>query len=101
VTEQDIQGNLEDPVKGWKRRHGLLLSLVEGRDTTYGKNFSFLTGRMRELISRNTLDPDAESAVDALHAGSRAIWADLHRIERNVRRPEYFYYGPKYSVPKF
>jgi hypothetical protein len=101
LTQQDFEGNLEDPVKGWKRRHGLMLSLLEGRGTTYGRNFSYLADRMKHLVNRDEQDPEIASAIGELYAGARAIWYDLERIERNVGKAEYFYYGPQYRVPAF
>jgi hypothetical protein len=99
LAQEDLEGNLEDPRKGWKRRLWILTSLLEGRGTTYGRNFSFLSGRVKELVKRGEKSDDVFSALEELDRGARSIWYDLERIEANLYKPQYYYLGPGYKLP--
>ncbi|HXJ82565.1 MAG TPA: hypothetical protein VMS64_28250, partial [Candidatus Methylomirabilis sp.] len=77
-------------------RFGLLMSLLEGNNTAYGKNFLYFTERVKHLVKRGEKSEEIVAALDELYAGARSIWYDLERIERNLHKPEYYYFGPQY-----
>ena len=93
LAEQDLEGNLEDPRKGWRTRFGLLMRLLEGQDTRDKKNFSFVAGRIKELVKGSGKSEEVVSALEELYMGARAIWYDLERIEANISKPQYYYLG--------
>lgn len=95
LRQEDIQGNLEDPAKGWKRRFWVLQAILYGAGSKHGKSFEFFTWRVKELVKR-TQDPEVAAAVQSLFEAARSILYNLERIERDFRKPEYFYYGPSY-----
>jgi hypothetical protein len=97
LTEQDLEGNLEDPTKGRERRFWLLMALLEGRSTRYKKNFSFLAERVRELVKGGGESEEVASVLEELYIGARAIWYDLERIGANIGRSEYLYFGAQPS----
>jgi hypothetical protein len=97
LQQQDLEGNLEDPRKGWLRRFWLLNSLVEADRTRYGRNFSYFAAQIKSLVKRERQDTDVAAAIDMLYTGARAILYDLERIERDLKKPEYFYLGPQYK----
>ena len=99
LTQQDLEGNLEDPTKGRERRFWLLMALLEGRDTRYKKNFSFLSGQVKELVKAGGKSEEVTSALEELYTGARFIWYDLERIQANIGKPEYYYFGPNYKEP--
>ncbi|HKO96747.1 MAG TPA: hypothetical protein VJU86_07140 [Pyrinomonadaceae bacterium] len=96
LEEQDLEGNLEDPVRGRQRRFWLLQSLLEGSGTRYGKNFADFTKQLKSLVKAGEKDPEVVAALEELYAGARSIWQDLGRIESNMKKPEYYYFGPRY-----
>ena len=97
LNEVDIQGTLEDPTKGWQRRLGIILSLYEGRNTKYGKNFSVMAEKVKSLV-KGPQSEEVSAAITELYVGAREIWVDINRIESNIGKPEYFYYGPKFKA---
>jgi hypothetical protein len=99
LAAQDLEGNLEDPRKGWRRRFGLLMRLLEGQDTRDKKNFSFVAGRIKELVKGSGKSEEVVSALEELYMGARAIWYDLERIEANISKTQYYYFGPSYQKP--
>lgn len=100
LTEVDLEGTLENPVRGRQRRHAILVSLLEGRNTAHGKTFEYLAEQLKELVRSPRKDPDVNAAVTELYKGAWVVLADLNRLYRNVGSPEYFYYGHDYKPPK-
>lgn len=100
LQQQDLEGNLEDPHRGWQRRFWLLNSIVEGERTRHGKNFSYFAAQVKSLVRSGRKDAEISAGIDQLFTGARAIWYDLERIERNLKESEYFYLGPGYKPKK-
>ena len=100
LEQQDLEGNLENTQKGWKRRFWLLMSLLEGENTQHGKNFSFFAAQIKGLVKRGEKNDEIVAAIEQIYTGARAILYDLERIERNLRKPEYYYLGPQYKPSK-
>lgn len=100
LTAVDLEGTLENPMRGWRRRHAILVSLLEGRDTRHGKNFAYFAAQMTELVGSSRKDPDVSAAATELYTGAQVVLADLRRLYRNEHSPEYFYYGSDYEPPK-
>jgi hypothetical protein len=73
------------------------MSLLEGKNTQYGKNFSFFAAQIKGLVKRGEKNGEVLTALEQLYTGARAIWYDLERIERNLYKPEYYYLGPQYK----
>jgi hypothetical protein len=95
LQQEDIHGNGEDPRKGWKRRFRLLQGILHGIDSKHGKTFDYFTWRVKEL-ARPGSDPEIAKAMQSLFEGARAILYSLERIEREYRKPEYYYFGPSF-----
>ena len=100
LNEVDLYGTLENPIRGWRRRHAILLSLLEGQDTQYGKNFAYFAEQMKDLVGSRGKDPEISAAVTELYIGAAVVLADLRRLYRNEKSPEFFYYGSEYKPPK-
>jgi hypothetical protein len=100
LTEVDLEGTLENPVRGRQRRHAILMSLLEGRDTAHGQNFAYFAEQIKKLVGSPEKDPEVNAAVTELYSGAWVVLADLNRLYRNEKSPEYFYYGPDYKPPK-
>lgn len=100
LEQADLEGNLEDPRKGWMRRFWLLKSLLEGTSTQHGKNFSDVAQQVKGLVKRKEQTSEVAAALDQLFIGARAILYDLEHIEREIQKPEYFYLGPEYTPPE-
>jgi hypothetical protein len=75
------------------------MRLLEGQDTRDKKNFSFVAGRIKELVKGSGKSEEVVSALEELYMGARAIWYDLERIEANISKPQYYYFGPSYQKP--
>jgi hypothetical protein len=99
LAEVDLEGTFENPMRGWRRRHAILVSLLEGRDTRYRKNFAYFAAQMTELVGSSP-DPEVNAAVTELYTGAGVVLSDLRRLYRNEKSPEYFYYGPDYEPQK-
>lgn len=97
LEQQDLEGNPENPMKGWKRRFWLLMWVLEGENTRHGKNFSYFAGQVKRLVRQGHGDSEISAAIEELYIGARAIWYDLERIERNLYKSEYYYLGPQYK----
>ena len=97
LEQQDLEGNLEDPRKGYKRRFELLQSRVDHDRAPYNKNFSDFVRQVGRLVKSGRADADVAAAVEELQLGARSIWNDLRRIEDNIKNPEYYYLGPSYK----
>jgi hypothetical protein len=102
LVEEDLEGNLENPMKGWRRRHGILVKLLEGQGSgrNYRNNFAWFADTFKGLVAEASQTPETRDAIMALYLGARSIWDDLQRIERNLWKPEYFYYGPNFEPRK-
>jgi len=100
LAQQDLEGNLEDPTKGWRRRLWLLLSLLDGTDTRYRKNFSYFASQLKRMVENSERTGEVAAAIEQLYTGARSILYDLERIEANLHRPEYYYLGPQYRPPE-
>jgi hypothetical protein len=97
LEQQDLEGNLEDPRKGYKRRFHLLATRVDHDLAPYNKNFSDFVRQVGRLVKSGRADADVAAAVEELQLGARSIWNDLRRIEDNIKNPEYYYLGPSYK----
>ena len=97
LEPQDVEGNLEDPRKGYGRRFDLLATRVDHDRAPYNKNFSDFVGQIGKLVKSGRADADMAAAVEKLQVGARSIWNDLRRIEDNIKNPEYYYLGPNYK----
>jgi hypothetical protein len=95
LEQQDLEGRLEDPQKGWLRRFWLLKSVIDGTNTAHGKNYSYFAGQVKSLVRPGQKDVEVVAALNELYTGARAIWYDLERIERNLKQAEYYYLGPE------
>jgi hypothetical protein len=102
VTVEDLEGNLENPEKGLRRRIRILVKLLEGKGSGqgYSGNFARFAEYLNRLVKDGSETPETRNAMAELYLGARAIWVDLLRIERNMRKPEYFYYGPNFKPGK-
>jgi hypothetical protein len=100
LEQQDLEGNLEDPRRGWRRRLELLTPLLERRDPVHDRNFSDFAAQVKRLVTRRQQSEDINAALDELYAGARSIWYDLQRIEKNLYKPEYYYFGPDYVTDR-
>jgi hypothetical protein len=99
LAAEDLEGNLENPKKGLLRRHRILVKLLEGKGSGqgYGGNFARFAEYLTRLVKDGSETPETRDAMTELYLGAQAIWADLLRIERNLPKPEYFYYGPNFK----
>jgi hypothetical protein len=97
LEQQDLAGNLEDPSKGWNRRMWLLMSLLEGANTSHGRNYLYFVDQITRLVRPGDKSADVAAALNELFAGARLIWEDLRRIEKSMHKPEYYYFGPQYA----
>jgi hypothetical protein len=106
LKQNDIIDTIEDPKKGYLRRHGLLMSLTNGKGEKFNfdNNFDKFTKKFSVLVKDSAHAPqEIKNAINELYTGARSVWYDLRRIETDMlldNHIEYYYYGPKYKKPK-
>lgn len=100
LEQQDLEGNLEDPQKGWRRRFWLLQRVLEGPRRDNYNNFSHFAEALKRIAGPGSISSEISAAQNELYLGARVIWHDLHRVEAAMAKPESYYFGPDYRPPR-